>query len=60
MIKCKVIGCTHKLDDHGKPIEFCEYQQGRCPMQKEKLDTVGRIVITSMFTTLLILLWLIT
>ena len=33
--KCIVRGCRHKLDDDGYPVEFCDYQQGRCPMQKQ-------------------------
>jgi len=60
MNKCKVIGCDKKLDENDRPIDYCDWQQGRCPMQKEKLDTTGRIVITFMFITLLITLWLIT
>jgi hypothetical protein len=59
-VRCKVEGCNRQLDEYGYPVEFCDWQQGRCPMQKQKLDTVGYIVITFMFITLFIILWLIT
>lgn len=45
--KCKVRGCHNKLDPMGMPIEYCDYQQGRCPMQKtEKLSTMGHVLLT--------------
>lgn len=37
-MKCKVKDCNHKLDPQGYPVEYCEYQQGRCPMQKKAFD----------------------
>jgi hypothetical protein len=35
---CKVRGCNNKLNDLGYPIEYCDYQQGKCPMQKKAFD----------------------
>lgn len=35
---CKVLGCKNQLDNDGVPVEYCEYQQGRCPMQKKAFD----------------------
>jgi hypothetical protein len=37
-MKCTVQGCNRQLDEHGSPVEYCEYQQGRCPMQKKAFD----------------------
>jgi hypothetical protein len=32
IVKCPVPGCRKKLDSNNIPIDFCDYQQGRCPM----------------------------
>ena len=37
-MKCKVEGCIKQLDHIGDPVEYCDYQQGRCPMQKKAFD----------------------
>ena len=37
-MKCKVDGCTKQLDHTGVPVEYCDWQQGRCPMQKKAFD----------------------
>ena len=37
-MKCKVEGCTKQLDSNNTPVDFCDYQQGRCPMQKKAFD----------------------
>ena len=37
-MKCKVEGCNKQLDYLGVPVEYCDYQQGRCPMQKKTFD----------------------
>lgn len=37
-MKCKVDGCDRQLDHMGVPVEYCDYQQGRCPMQKKAFD----------------------
>lgn len=34
-MKCIVHGCHNKLDDTGFPVKYCDYQQGRCPMQRQ-------------------------
>jgi hypothetical protein len=59
-MRCPVEDCTKKLDDRGRPLEFCDYQQGRCPMQKHTLDVVGVAVIIGMFTMLGLVIWLTT
>lgn len=37
-MKCKVDGCDKQLDSNGRPVEYCDYQQGGCPMQKKAFD----------------------
>jgi hypothetical protein len=37
-MKCKVEGCSKQLDHMDVPVEYCDYQQGRCPMQKKAFD----------------------
>ena len=37
-MRCKVDGCSKQLDETGWPVEYCDYQQGRCPMQKKAFD----------------------
>ena len=37
-MKCKVQGCNKQLDHMNVPVEYCDYQQGRCPMQKKAFD----------------------
>lgn len=56
-MKCKVEGCNRQLDHHGYPVEYCDYQQGGCPMQKKNLDTVGYIVLAGMYLLLFLILW---
>ena len=58
MKQCSVIGCKNKLDKNGKPIAYCDWQQGRCPMQKKKFDIIGYVVITFMFILLFLIIWL--
>ena len=38
MKKCVVSGCETLLNEEGYPVHYCEYQQGRCPMQKKAFD----------------------
>lgn len=59
-LKCEVHGCKRQLDHNGVPVEYCDYQQGGCPMQKQKLDLLGHIVIGVMFMMLFGILWFIT
>ena len=37
-MRCKVEGCNKQLDHIGIPVEYCDWQQGRCPMQKKAFD----------------------
>jgi hypothetical protein len=57
-MRCKVHGCNRQLDHDGRPVEYCDYQQGGCPMQKQKLDATGHAVIIGMFTLLFFIIWL--
>jgi|688.fasta_scaffold187412_2 hypothetical protein len=43
-MNCIVLGCRNKLDENGVPIEYCDYQQGRCPMQRQNRETPSYIV----------------
>ena len=36
-MKCTIEGCNKQLDN-GVPVEYCDWQQGRCPMQKKAFD----------------------
>jgi hypothetical protein len=49
-MKCLVRGCRHKLNDTGTPVEYCDYQQGRCPMQRRKvpMSTLQQIAIIAL------------
>lgn len=38
MKKCTVGGCETPLNEEGYPVQYCEYQQGRCPIQKKAFD----------------------
>ena len=56
---CIVRGCRKKLDSMGVPVEYCDYQQGRCPMQKpEKLSTITQILIALMLITITCVIYL--
>lgn len=46
-IKCSVYGCNRKLDDNGRPVEYCDHQQGRCPMQKPNISNITLFVLTT-------------
>ncbi len=37
-MRCKVDGCQKQLNDSGIPVDYCDWQQGRCPMQKKAFD----------------------
>lgn len=41
-MRCKVDGCNRQLDENGYPVEYCDWQQGRCPMQKKAFDWNNR------------------
>jgi len=57
--KCTVRGCRNQLDPMGVPVEYCDYQQGRCPMQKpEKLSTITQILIALMLITITCVIYL--
>jgi hypothetical protein len=55
-MRCDI--CKQELGPDGRPNSFCEWQQGRCPHQKEKLDKVGYAVVIGMFTLLFFIIWL--
>lgn len=40
MHRCIVRGCRNQLDDKGYPVNYCDYQQGRCPMQRQRASKI--------------------
>jgi hypothetical protein len=54
-MKCVVRGCRHKLDDAGTPVEYCDYQQGRCPMQRRyvPMSLLQKIAAISLITVII-------
>lgn len=60
MKKCKLHGCERQLDENGYPLEYCDWQQGRCPMQKQKVTFEGTAFFTLIFILLFIIIWAIT
>lgn len=57
MKNCKVEGCKRQLDENGYPVEYCDYQQGRCPMQKEQLSVTGMLILGFIFLILGSFIW---
>jgi len=57
MHKCPVDGCNRQLDHNGYPVEYCDYQQGRCPMQKEQLSFKGHLFLGSIFILMGLIIW---
>jgi hypothetical protein len=55
-MKCEICGDT--LDDNGRPLKYCEWQQGRCPKQKHKPDAVAYVAIILMYFLLFMIMWL--
>ena len=58
-MRCNI--CNKELDNAGNPIQYCDYQQGRCPKQKHsfnwnnKLDKlIALILVPAMFLFVLI------
>lgn len=37
-MRCRVGGCDRQLDKNGYPVEYCDWQQGRCPTQKKSFN----------------------
>lgn len=60
MHKCIVRGCTNKIDDSGYPEVYCDYQQGRCPMQRRLTGKVEIWLTLGMALCIAILLAAIT
>ena len=59
IVKCPIRGCRQKLDSDNVPIEYCDYQQGRCPMYtKPKLTFFGRLIYVLIFVLLFGIIWL--
>jgi hypothetical protein len=57
MGRCPVEGCSRQLDEFGRPVEFCEYQQGACPQQKLRLALWMELAITLAFMGLFGVIW---
>jgi len=63
-MKCSVEGCNKQLDHSGVPVEYCDYQQGRCPMQKKAFDWDNKfdrfaalVLVPLMFVFLLVVIY---
>lgn len=61
-MKCIVHGCHNKLDDTGFPVKYCDYQQGRCPMQRPNRDVpqwvIAAIIVTGLLMAIAASLWI--
>ena len=55
-MRCDI--CNKELGADGRPVDYCEWQQGGCPHQKQKLDVAGHLVIVGMYTLLFLIIWL--
>jgi len=58
IVKCPVRGCNKKLDSDNVPIEYCDYQQGRCPMYKAEFTLYGTLIYVLIFVLLFGVIWL--
>jgi hypothetical protein len=59
IVKCPVPGCRKKLDSHNLPIEYCDFQQGRCPMYpKPDIDLKSALFFIGIFLLLFVIIWL--
>lgn len=63
-MRCNVGGCNRQLDHNGIPVEYCDYQQGRCPMQKKAFDWNNKfdrfsalVLVPFMFLVLLVVIY---
>ena len=61
-MKCIVRGCRNELDDTGFPVKYCDYQQGRCPMQRPNRDTphwvIASILVLGLALAIAMSLWI--
>lgn len=53
-MRCNI--CDKELDKDRRPVVYCDWQQGRCPNQKEKLSPMGYFTITSIFVIFFIVI----
>ena len=59
IVKCPVSGCRKKLDSDNIPIEYCDYQQGRCPMyRKPEFTLLAAVFYVMIFIVLFGVVWL--
>ncbi len=54
-MKCVVHGCRKPLDETGFPKEYCDYQQGRCPMQRSNRDAPQWVIVLVGIVTAVVL-----
>ena len=55
--KCPVQGCRKKLDSNNLPLEYCDYQQGRCPMYKAEFTFLAAMIYIGIFIVLFGVIW---
>jgi len=59
IVKCPVSGCNKKLDSHNIPLEYCDFQQGRCPMYpKPEFNLRAAIPYAIIYILLFVIIWL--
>lgn len=57
IVKCPVHGCRKKLDSDNVPVEYCDYQQGRCPMYKADARPIAILFYILIFVFLFGIVW---
>ena len=55
-MKCEI--CGERLGSNRKPLKYCEWQQGRCPNQKSKPDSIAYLTIILMYALLFLVMWI--
>ena len=59
IVSCPVRGCNKKLDSDNLPVEYCDFQQGRCPMYpKPKFNLRAVIAYAIIYILLFVIIWL--
>ena len=59
IVKCPIPGCNKKLDSDNIPVDYCDFQQGRCPMYtKPEMTLRATLFYILVFSLLLGVIWL--
>jgi hypothetical protein len=58
IVKCPIRGCRKKLGSNNIPLEYCDFQQGRCPMYpKTDFTFIAVLVYILIFVLLFGVIW---